>query len=494
MVTAGRLAGGAAWSAAGKAFQFIVGLAALMLVARWVGPEAYGVFALSWVVVGLADIAVSAAPSDTLAQRQVLRAGHCNATFVGALTLSLVLWVLIAAGADTIAGWLGGGAVLAAIMPLRAATLPMNAAAAVPTALLMREQRFKAIAAAGAVAGVLASVTGIAAALAGAGIWSLVAMELVRQFVSAALIFRFARWRPGLRSRRADATELIGFNLSTWGAWGLNYADGQLPRVLIATALGAEALGLYALAHRIYDQATALMLAPTYQVLMPGVSRLQADREAAGRLADSILCAAAVVGTPLFLGLAAIAGTLVPLLFGDRWLGAVPVAQLLMLLGVRASMSTVQMAVVRGMGRPNWHLAGAAFGLALTVALTSMAIEHGLLAVTAAVVVKAFLMWPLYAWFVRRLTGLTATQQAAAATGPTLAALAMAACTFGFVEWIGDRMPATATLALAIGLGAALYLAALAVFAPAAAAFVRAALATLARGDMKGLRALFAAG
>ena len=197
MVTAGRLAGGAAWSAAGKAFQFIVGLAALMLVARWVGPEAYGVFALSWVVVGLADIAVSAAPSDTLAQRQVLRAGHCNATFVGAMALSLVAWALIATGADTIAGWLGGGAALAAIIPLRAATLPMNAVAAVPTALLMREQRFKAIAAAGAVAGVLASLTGIAAALAGAGIWSLVAMELVRQFVSAVLIFRFARWRPG---------------------------------------------------------------------------------------------------------------------------------------------------------------------------------------------------------------------------------------------------------------------------------------------------------
>src|SRR5690606_83842 len=159
-------------------------------------------------------------------------------------------------------------------------------------------------------------------ALAGAGIWSLVAMELVRQFVSAALIFRFARWRPGLRSHRADATDLLGFNLSTWAAWGLNYADGQLPRVLIASGLGTEALGLYALAHGVSAQAPALMLAPTCQVLMPGISRLQADREAAGRLADSILRAAVVVGTPLFLGLAAVAGLLVPLMFGDRWLGA----------------------------------------------------------------------------------------------------------------------------------------------------------------------------
>ena len=47
---------------------------------------------------------------------------------------------------------------------------------------------------------------------------------------------------------------------------------------------------------------------------------------------------------------------------------------------------------------------------------------RGVLAVTAAVVVKAFLLWAPYAWFVRRLTGLTATQQAAAAAGPSLAA------------------------------------------------------------------------
>lgn len=492
MVTVGRLAGGAAWSGAGKAFQFVVGLGALTLVARQVGPEVYGVFALSWVVVGLADIVVSAAPSDTLAQRQVLRAGHCNATFVGALALALLAWALIAMRADTIAGWLGGGAALAAILPLRAATLPINAAAAVPTSLLMRNQRFKAIAGAGAVAGVLASLVGIAAALAGAGIWSLVAMELVRQSVSAALIFRLARWRPGLRSNRADATDLLGFNLSTWAAWGLTYADGQLPRVLIATGLGTEALGLYALAQRVYHQTSSVLMVPVYQVLMPGMARVQSDRDSARRLAGSVLRAAAVVATPLFLGLAAVADLLVLLLFGDRWMGAVPVAQLLMLLGVRATMSVVQMAVVRGMGRPHWHVAGAALGLALTAAVTTAALEYGLLAVTAALVAKAFLMWVPYAWFVSRLTGLTPAHQAAAALGPTLAALTMAACTLGFVTWVGPSLPSAVTLVLAVALGAALYLAALAVFAPAAAAFLRSVLGNLARGDLRGLRALFA--
>jgi len=388
---------------------------------------------------------------------------------------------------------LGGGAALAAILPLRAATLPLNAAAAVPTALLMREQRFKAIAGAGAVAGLVSSVVGVSAALAGAGLWSLVAMELVRQCVQTSLVMRLAGWRPGWRASRSDARDLVGFNLSTWGAWSLTYVDGQLPRVLIGSHLGTEALGFYALAHRLFDHASSVLMAPAYQVLMPGMSRVQADRAAARRLADSILRAASVVASPVFLGLAAVASLLVPLAFGERWEGAVPVVQVLMLLGIRSSMSVVQMSVVRGMGRPGWHLGAAALGLCVTAVLATLAVDHGLLAISAALVVKAFLMWIPYAWFVWRLTGLTGAQQAAAATGPTLAAVTMAAGTLAYVSWFGHSMPALLSLATAGALGAAIYLAALSLFAPAAAAFVRGALGALVRGDLPALRALFAA-
>ena len=41
-----------------------VALVAVAVIARWVGPHAYGVFALSWIAVGLVEIVVSAAPTD----------------------------------------------------------------------------------------------------------------------------------------------------------------------------------------------------------------------------------------------------------------------------------------------------------------------------------------------------------------------------------------------------------------------------------------------
>jgi multidrug efflux pump subunit AcrB len=103
-------------------------------------------------------------------------------------------------------------------------------------------------------------------------------------------------------------------------------------------------------------------------------------------------------------------------------------------------------------------------------------------------------MWVPLAWFVSRLTGLTTRQQAAAATGPALAALSMAVCVYVFVAWLGNSIPAPVSLLLAVPVGALLYLAALSLFAPAAARFVRAALGTLIRGDIRALRAMFAGG
>lgn len=491
-MTPARLAGSAAWSVAGKLFQFLVGLVALALIARWVGPEAYGVFTLSWVLVGLVRIVVADAPTDTLVQRDGLRPGHCNASLLASLAIALLAWALISATADPVSSWLGGGAMLAAILPARAACLPLAAIASIPTALLMREQRFKALAGAEAIAGTCSSVTGIAAAAAGAGLWSLVIMELVREAVLLVLVLYLARWRPGIQARLADARELLGFNVATWGAWGLDYIDGQLPRVLIATALGAEALGFYALAERLFGQVSSILMVPAYQVLMPGMARVQNDLAAARRLAESILRGAAVAASPVFLGLAAIASPLVALVFGAEWLEAVPVVQILMLLGLWSSLEMVQIAVVRGLGRPGWHVAAAALQLALTTSLVLYALAYGLLAVVAALVIASLLMLLPYARMVQKLTGLGILRQASAITGPALAAAVMAAGTAGFVELAGEHLAGIVVLAAALPLGAMLYLASLRLFAPAAARFVLVALGALARGDIHGVRTLLA--
>ena len=222
---------------------------------------------------------------------------------------------------------------------------------------------------------------------------------------------------------------------------------------------------------------------------MAGVARRQGEREAVARLAASALRATALAACPVFLGLAAVAPILVPWVFGEEWAPAVPVVQLLMLLGLRTSAATVQVAVIRATGRADLHLRATVIGLAITAALCAAAAPFGLLAIAGAVVAKAFLVWPLYAAQVRATTGLALGRQAAVAAGPLAAGIAMWAGTAAAVAALAGTAPA-AGLALAVGGGALLYAAGLAVFAPDALRLCAGAARSLLGRDRRALDAL----
>ena len=70
MAQFGHLLSGAAWSISGKIVQLALSLVALGIIARLVGPEAYGIFAIGWLVVGRYEVVVTGAPRDKQVQRK----------------------------------------------------------------------------------------------------------------------------------------------------------------------------------------------------------------------------------------------------------------------------------------------------------------------------------------------------------------------------------------------------------------------------------------
>jgi O-antigen/teichoic acid export membrane protein len=489
MAQFGHLLSGAAWNISGKIVQLALSLVALGLIARLVGPHAYGIFAIGWLVVGLFEVVVSSAPMDTLVQRRQASPGHFNATFVASLAMSLLIVAVIWHQAAEISGWLDGGEVLAAILPLRAATLPLMALAVGPAASLLRASRFKALAAAETFASAVSNLVGIGMALAGAGIWSLVGMELARAGVAAVCLIVLSRWRPGMRFRLTDVRDLLAFNASTWTSWGLGYLTSQLPRLVLASTLGVHAVGVFALAQRLYDQVTNILMIPAYQVVQAGIARSQDDRSHAKQLAEGTLRITGLLACPLFLGLAALAPVLVPTIFGAAWLDAITVVQIMMLLGIHSSMSIVQAAVVRGMGKPHWDLISALVVALLTAVLVVVAAPYGLEAATAAVVVSALAIWPLDALFVRRLTGLSAAGQIATSWRAGLAAAVMACGVWSSTPLLLSHLPPAAMLLLQVVFGAVLYWAMLRVLMPAVGKVISGVVLAVARRDFGAVRA-----
>lgn len=457
---------GAAWGGAAKLVQAVAALVALALVARDIGPQAWGLYALAWVVAGLVEIVVFAVPTEALAQRRTLRSGHLSAVFVASTAFALLAWGAVAASAHPLAELLGGGAALAALLPWRLASVPVVAATAAPAALLMRRARFGRIAAIDAAAGLAGSAAGIAGALGGLGLWSLVAMELVRVAVWSAATFASAHWRPGRPGRLADLRDLAGFSSRAWLAWVMLHVDQQLPRLAIGAALGPQALGLYALAERLLLQLNQVLLGPAYQSVTVAAARLQQDAAGVRALYSGALRAVATVALPAYLGTAAIAPLALPLLLGDAWAPAVACVAVTMLIGVRAVATALDAAVIRGLGRVGWHLGLVVAGTAATLAALPLVVGHGPEAVAAALVVRSLVLGPACGLMLRRLVGLGLRAQVACWAGPLAAAAAMAGVLWLALPGLRAALGDGAALAGAVAGGALVYAIVLRVVAP----------------------------
>ncbi len=442
---------GAAWNVLGKVVQFLLGLVALTVIARELGPEVYGIYAMGWVLLGLFDIVIAGAPTDALVQRRRASRGHFNVSFWFSLLLACGFASLVAWGAPQLAAVFGGGALLASVLPWRALGLPLRAIAVAPSARLLRHSRFGTIAAVETVASIIASATGVALVFGGAGIWSLVAMELTRTTCVTLALYRLSGWRPGWLMRFTDLRELASFNVSTWFSWGAGYLDGQMPRLIVNQVLGAEAVGYLSLAQRLYETLSDVLVVPVYNVVQAGAARAQQRMDEIRVIVASTLDIGCVLATPLFCGIALLAPLVIPLAFGPGWLAAVPVVQWMILNGIRLPMSVTQGAVVRGLGKPHWDLASALILLVLNASLMWLAAPHGTVAVVIAMLLGNWLIWPLDAAFVRRLTGIGLRAQSRAFLRSLLAGIPMAIVVLGVAVWVPAPWPLAITLQVLAG-------------------------------------------
>lgn len=479
---------GAIWNAAGTWLQIAVNLAGVAIVARWVGPEGYGIVGAALLLIGFCRLLCAGALSECIVQRPDLHEGHIDVTFYTEAGLAVALAAITFAAAPHLCGLIGTPA---AATPLRvlAVLLPLSALASVPSALLQRELKFRELAQIGTTTTLAANLAGIALAIGGAGLWSLVAMEAVRTLVWLAGSWYCAAWRPGLHGRWRHLRDLSRFNANVLATYALGHADNMLPRALIAVLLGPQALGQYLLARRVFDELTRVLTGPLSGIAMASTARAQSDRQAVQRIVLGLYETSALVALPAFLGLAVLAPLAVPLVFGGHWADAVPALQVLLLCGVRTATGVFNVSILRALGRADLPLALLGAGLLLTAVLVPAFASWGLTGVMLAVLLRTLATWPLGCWLVAKVTGIGVRRQLAAGAPALWSAAAMAAVLWALLTNGSAGLPPGVLLAVGTLSGAVIYVAVLALVSPRTVRRLRELASAVAGRDDRSLAA-----
>jgi PST family polysaccharide transporter len=347
-----------AWAAVSRAGRDAVYIAGRLVLARLLWPEAFGLFALAFALAAALEVLCLLQFEPALVQRPSLPAG----------VRATAHWSMAAAGIGgallltALAGPLGAALGSPEVAPLARAMgawLVLSALGAAARATLLRDLAFRRLALAALAAEVVGTGAAIGAALAGAGVWSLVVHVLVTEAVGTSLAWAMASWRPALHWRRDEFVDLLRFGGPLLGRRGVDYLIGHGDRLLLGYAAGPAALGLYAMALRLSRAVTEPVGAIFGRVAFPAFAQARADLSRTRRGLDEALRAQAAITLPLVTALAVGARDLIPLLLGGAWEGAVVLVQILCLRAVAASLNTLPRALLLGRGR-QWLVLAAA--------------------------------------------------------------------------------------------------------------------------------------
>ncbi len=331
------------WSYGSQIVNLIVTFTTSVVVARILGPFELGIYAMALAVSGVLTAVLSFGT-----QAYVVREGELDPRVLrGAFTVNTALSLLLSLAliVAAVAQWRWGRNDLALVFLIMAMGPVFSAFEFVPVTLFTREMRYSVISAISVLRTLVTASVTLTLVLIGSGAPGLaagpVAANLICALVYMALRRRDLMFRPGFHQFRTIAT----FGLQMLSINGIAQLAQRGSDIILGQLLGLMALGLYARASNL----STLIFLNVYG-MATGVIFVQLSRDLrdTGEMHHSFVRALRMITGimwPLLIGIAVLAGPLVLLLYGARWLpAALPLALLM-----------VAQFVVLGFGM-NWEL------------------------------------------------------------------------------------------------------------------------------------------
>ncbi|MES3630983.1 MAG: lipopolysaccharide biosynthesis protein [Longimonas sp.] len=457
---------GVAWSAVQNWGSRLITFVVFAVLAQLLDPEAFGVLALAGTYIALLRVLVDQGFAAAIIQRDELEDGHLDTAFVVNLVGSVVLMLASLPLAAPIAA-LFDTPLLAPVIQALAPAFLLAALAGVQQALFERRMQYRVLAIREFVASLAGGVVGVSMALYGWGVWSLVGWFLAERTAAVVVLWTASPWRPGRTITRRHFVDLFSFGIHLVGSNLLDYVNRRADNLIIGYVLGPTALGFYDVAYKLYTAGVDLVTQTVSSVAFSAFSKLQHRRDQMRDAFYKGTQTASVVAFPAFLGAAAIAPSLIELVFGTQWVPeSAHVFQVLALIGTLHALFYFNPAVLLACNKPSWRLALNAINAVANVVAYTIAVQFGIVAVAAAFVIRGYVLAPLELWMLRRLINVRIRTYLRNIAAPATAAVAMAT---GLVAARMTLLPDLAIglwVTLAIGSGALLYTTLVWVLAP----------------------------
>lgn len=270
-----RVLKGLFWTFTGTGAEFVLQAGALLLLARLISPEEFGVVGAAMVVVHFSIIFSQLGIGSALVQHPNLETRHIRTGFTVSLLFGLLLTVFVTLLAPVIAAFFQMQQLINILMILSIVFF-LQGVSVVSESLLKRQLDFRLLTSIEVSSFAVGyGVVGVGLALLKYGSWALVGATLIQALMKSILLLFFQGHQKRLSLDKQTLRELFYFGSGlTIGRIFLYFAN-QGDNMVIGRWLGAETLGIYGRAYQLMVMPASLFGRAVDKVLFPALAKVQ---------------------------------------------------------------------------------------------------------------------------------------------------------------------------------------------------------------------------
>jgi PST family polysaccharide transporter len=341
---------GLSWSLVGTLVLKVGNFAVSLVVARLLLPADYGVYAVALAVMyflmHVNDVGLIAATIQWRGRIEEMAATASTMALAFSGAFYAAFWFL----AEPFAR-LAGVPEAAGVIRVLTLVIVIDGVTAVRAGVIMRDFRQNKLIQANAAGFVVTAVLTIGLAAAGSGPYSFAWGNVAGAAVTGALVMAWGRvpFRFGLD--RAIARRLLVYGLPLAAALGVEAIVMNADYVIVGNILGEDSVGFYLMAFNISSWIPGIVGTAVRYVSLAGFSRLSEKDPAALQAGVERSAALLVTGlVPMVVLIGVLAGPLISVLYGSRWLPSAPVLQVLMLFTMVTMLTMFALDILAGAG------------------------------------------------------------------------------------------------------------------------------------------------
>ena len=392
------------WRFSERILAQFVGFVVSIILARILEPSAYGTVALMMVFINVLQVFVDSGLGNALIQKKNADEIDFSTVFFTNIVFCVLLYAVLFVTAPYIAGFYKDPGLTPYIRVL-GLIIPISGVKNVQQAYVSRNMLFRKFFFATLSGTVIAGITGITLAIHGAGVWALVAQQIINLSIDTCILWITVKWRPTGSFSIERLKGLFGFGWKLLASSLLDTGFNEIRKLFIGKIYTSSDLAFYDQGDKLPGVMITNLNTTIDSVLLPVMSQEQDDRERVRAMLRRSIRVGVYIVAPFVVWLSAIAEPLVRLMLTEKWMHTVFFIRVFSFSYLFFPIHTANLNAMKALGRSDLFLKLEIIKKIIMFALLFISVSISAEAIAISMLAASFICMFINAWPNRKLLG-----------------------------------------------------------------------------------------